>query len=85
MCHGPEAKGDGPVLQLVMQHGIPLPPASLVAVKPVPLKDGEMFHIITFGQRNMPAHAAQLTREDRWKVILHVRALQQKAAGGKQP
>ncbi|HKI34330.1 MAG TPA: cytochrome c [Gemmataceae bacterium] len=80
MCHGPAGKGDGPLVP----RGLP-PPASLVAEKPVPLKDGEMFHIITYGQRNMPSHAAQLSREDRWKVILHVRSLQQKAAGEKRP
>jgi hypothetical protein len=40
--------------------------------------------VITYGLRNMPSHAAQLTREDRWKVILHVRSLQ-KAAGEKRP
>jgi len=80
MCHGPGGKGDGPM----SQHGIP-PPASFLAKKPVPLRDGEMFHILTYGQKNMPSVAALLTRDDRWKAILHVRALQQEAAGEKQP
>jgi hypothetical protein len=64
-------------------RGIPLP-ASLLADKAVQERDGELFYIVTFGQRNMPSHAAQLTREDRWKVILYVRSLQ-KAAGAKRP
>jgi mono/diheme cytochrome c family protein len=80
MCHGPEGKGDG----LLVQHGIPTP-ASLVVEKPVPMKDGEMFYVLTYGQRNMPSLAAQLSREDRWKVILYVRSLQKKAAGEKRP
>jgi mono/diheme cytochrome c family protein len=80
MCHGPEGKGDGPMLQ----HGIP-PSASLLAENAVQMKDGQLFHVLTYGQRNMSSHAAQLSREDRWKVILHVRALQQKAAGEKRP
>jgi mono/diheme cytochrome c family protein len=80
MCHGSEGRGDGPLVK----RGIPLP-ASFLAEKPVPMKDGEMFHVLTYGQRNMPSHEAQLSREDRWKVILYVRALQQKAAGGKRP
>jgi mono/diheme cytochrome c family protein len=85
MCHGPEGKGDGPMAR----HGIPLgQPASLLAEKAVPpkvpLRDGELFYVITYGLRNMPSHAAQLTHEDRWKVILHVRSLQ-KAAGEKRP
>jgi mono/diheme cytochrome c family protein len=75
MCHGPEGKGDGPV----PQRGIPLP-ASLQGENAVQMKDGQMFHVLTFGWRNMASHAAQLAPDDRWKVILHVRALQQQAA-----
>jgi mono/diheme cytochrome c family protein len=74
MCHGPAGKGDGSMIQ----HGIP-PSASLVAQNAVEMKDGQLFHVLTYGQRNMSSHAAQLSREDRWKVILHVRALQQRA------
>jgi mono/diheme cytochrome c family protein len=80
MCHGPGGKGDGPLVQ----RGIPLP-ASLLAPQAVQRKDGELFHVLTYGQRNMASQAAQLSREDRWKVILYVRSLQQKAAGEKRP
>ena len=80
MCHGAGAKGDGPLVQ----RGIPLP-ASLLADKAVQMKDGQMFYVLTYGQRNMPSHAALLSREDRWKVIVYVRSLQQKAAGEKRP
>jgi mono/diheme cytochrome c family protein len=80
MCHGPGGKGDGPMVQ----RGIPLP-ASLLAEQAVQRKDGELFHVLTYGQRNMASQAAQLSREDRWKVILHVRSLQQKAKGEKRP
>lgn len=77
-CHGPTRAGDGPVAR----RGYPPPPA-----QPPPIKDGEMFHITTYGRGNMPSHAAQLSRQDRWKVILFIRSLQQKAvapaAGGK--
>jgi mono/diheme cytochrome c family protein len=78
MCHGPQGKGDGPV----PQHGVPLPP-SLLADRPVQMKDGQLFHIITYGQGNMPATAGLLSREDRWQVILHLRSLQQEASGKK--
>jgi mono/diheme cytochrome c family protein len=79
-CHGPGGKGDGPV----PQRGIP-PPASLLAENAVEMKDGRMFHVLTYGWRNMPSPAAQLSRDDRWRVILHVRSLQQQAAGEKRP
>lgn len=82
VCHGPNGTGDGPVAQ----RGYP-PPASLQADKAQKMKDGQMFHVLTYGQGNMPFYATQLSRADRWKVILHVRSLQKQAtvaaAGGK--
>ncbi len=74
-CHGASGLGDGPVAH----RGFP-PPPSLLAPHAVTMKDGQMFHVLTYGQGNMPAHAAQLAREDRWKVIVHVRTLQARAA-----
>lgn len=73
-CHGTGGLGDGPVVQ----RGFP-PPPSLLAEKARGMKDGQMFHILTYGQANMPSLAAQIRREDRWKVILKVRQMQRKA------
>lgn len=72
-CHGPGGAGDGPVAQ----RGYP-PPASLLAENALNLRDGQIFHILTYGRGNMPPYAAQISREDRWKVILHIRSLQAK-------
>jgi mono/diheme cytochrome c family protein len=72
VCHGPLGQGNGPVTQ---GGGFP-PPASLLADRAVQMKDGQMFHVLTYGQNNMPSFAAQLTPDDRWSVILHVRMLQ---------
>jgi mono/diheme cytochrome c family protein len=80
VCHGPIGQGNGPMAQA----GFP-PPASLLADRAVQMKDGEMFHALTFGQRNMPAFATQLSREDRWSVILRVRSLQGTYAPGSVP
>jgi mono/diheme cytochrome c family protein len=71
VCHGPLGQGNGPVAQ----GGFP-PPASLLADRAVQMKDGQMFHVLTYGQGNMPSFSAQLSRDDRWSVILHVRMLQ---------
>jgi mono/diheme cytochrome c family protein len=73
-CHGPGGLGDGPVIPR-----FPMPP-SLVAERARSLPDGRLFHLITRGQGLMPAHGAQVVPADRWKIILHLRALQ-KAAG----
>jgi mono/diheme cytochrome c family protein len=82
-CHGATGKGDG----LVVQQGYPAPP-SLYADNARRIKDGQIFHILTYGQKNMPAYASQLSSEDRWNVIAFVRSLQKQSAsvsGGGQP
>jgi mono/diheme cytochrome c family protein len=71
-CHGGAGKGDGPVAM----HGFP-PPPSLLADHAKRLSGGQMFHVVTYGQKNMPAYAAQVPVEDRWSVIAYVRSLQQ--------
>jgi mono/diheme cytochrome c family protein len=73
-CHGGTGKGDG----LVVQRGYPAPP-SLYADNARKIKDGQIFHILTYGQKNMPAYASQLSPEDRWNVIAFVRSLQKQA------
>lgn len=73
-CHGPGGRGDGPVAL----RGFPAPP-SLLADKARNLKDGQIFHLLSVGQGNMPSYASQISQEDRWKVILYVRKLQEGA------
>jgi cbb3-type cytochrome c oxidase subunit III len=78
VCHGPLGQGNGPVAL----GGFP-PPASLLAERALQMKDGQMFHVLTYGQGNMPPFSAQLSRDDRWSVILHVRMLQRPYAPGR--
>lgn len=73
VCHDASGKGLGPVVKRGM-----LQPPSLSASRAMEMADGEMFHILTFGQGNMASYAAQMRREERWQVIAHVRALQGK-------
>jgi mono/diheme cytochrome c family protein len=72
-CHGPNGAGDG----LVTQRGFP-PPPSMLTGKSLQMKDGQLFHILTYGQGSMAPLAAQLSRERRWDVINYVRDLQSK-------
>ena len=69
-CHGPGGQGDG----LVPQHGFPVPPP-LSRGQTQRKTDAEMFQILTNGQNAMPSYASQISREDRWKAILHVRSM----------
>jgi len=74
LCHGPNGEGDGPVAS----RGFPTP-ASLLAPNARSLADGRIFHVVTYGQGNMPGHGAQIDSADRWKVTLWVRKLQSEA------
>ncbi len=70
-CHGGEGHGDG----VTMKRGFQ-PPPSLLTQPARDMKDGQMFHVITYGQKLMPSHASQVGSDDRWRLILHVRRLQ---------
>ncbi|GAB4220185.1 MAG: cytochrome c [Acidobacteriota bacterium] len=75
-CHGPQGRGDGPVAL----RGYPPPPALQRDIA-LQYKDGEIFHIITYGLGNMPGYGSQVAREDRWLIVNHVRTLQEAARG----
>jgi len=70
-CHGAAGSGDG----TITRYGFP-PPPSLTSPAILAQKDGQIFHTITFGKRNMPSLASQISRDDRWRALLHVRSLQ---------
>jgi len=76
LCHGADGKGMGPV----GKSGFPAP--TLHRPFALQMKDGQIFHIITFGRGAMPAHAGQIPVNDRWNAVLHVRVLQQRQAAG---
>lgn len=77
-CHGEKGMGDGAT---VTAAGYPQPPAYNGQLKTLP--EGKMFHSITFGKNTaMGAHASQLSKLDRWKIIQYVKVLQN---DGKMP
>ncbi|MDE2291883.1 MAG: cytochrome c, partial [Elusimicrobia bacterium] len=74
-CHGPAAEGDGQVAKLFPQFSRKLDGPSVAG-----LPDGTLFHIITYGMGLMPPARYQLSQDDRWKVILYLRDLQERKA-----
>lgn len=70
VCHGGSGAGDGPIIPKY-----PNPP-SFKTEQSKSLADGAMFHVITMGRNNMPPHAALVSAEDRWRLILYIRSLQ---------
>jgi len=69
-CHGYLAEGKGR-----LQGEFPQPP-SLHSNKVKNWKDGRIFYIITEGKNAMPSYVKQLNPEERWAVVLYLRALQ---------
>jgi mono/diheme cytochrome c family protein len=73
VCHGPQGDGQGYIVPK-----FPMPP-SLLSPKVTGWPDGRIFHTVTRGQNLMPSYASQILPEDRWAVILYVRALERAA------
>lgn len=77
-CHGMAGYGDGLVnrraLALKAPTWVPVP--SLHAPQTRNRADGYIFRAITEGVRKMPAYGSQILPEDRWAIVLYVRALQ---------
>lgn len=77
-CHGLGGNGDGMVHQraVEIQESNWVPPTNLVGETTLKLTDGEIFNAITNGIRNMQPYGGQIVPEDRWKIVLYLRALQ---------
>lgn len=79
-CHGATGTGDGPV----SLRGFP-PPPSLLTGKSRQMKDGQLFHILTYGQNSMPSFSPELSHSRRWDVINYIRDLQSKVPANLEP
>ncbi len=73
VCKG---EGDG---NLYTSGLYPVKPRSLMAASAIGLKDGEIFHSITLGFGSMGAHGSQIKPDDRWKLVLYIRNLQEES------
>ena len=76
ICHGEKGLGDGKLI--IREDG------SDGAYKSVPpkyserlvgMKDGEIFHSITYGKNLMGPHRAHVKADDRWKLVCYVKEL----------
>ncbi|MDD8017972.1 MAG: DUF3341 domain-containing protein [Bacteroidota bacterium] len=69
-CHGNFGQGDSR-----LRGQFPNPP-SLHSDKVRGWPDGNIYHVITNGQNVMPSYQYQVSREERWAIILYIRTLQ---------
>ncbi len=84
ICHGTKGMGDG--LLIVREDG------SEGAYKAVPptytdrlkgMKDGSIFHSITYGKNLMGGYASHISADDRWKLVTYIKELGGYNGGGK--
>jgi mono/diheme cytochrome c family protein len=66
VCHGERGHGDGPIAGKIP------PPPSYVSDRLMQFPEGRIFHVITMGTGKMPSYAAQLSADERWKVVTYV-------------
>jgi mono/diheme cytochrome c family protein len=79
VCHGLAGDGDGLVTRraLELEQGTWVKPISFHNENLRTQQIGRMFHSISNGVRKMPGYADLISVEDRWSILLYVRALQQ--------
>jgi len=70
-CHGDSGKGDG---SDAMMYD-PTPTDLTDSAKMSKLSDGEVYYQITQGRKPMPSFRTKLTEEQRWQLVIMVRAL----------
>ncbi|WP_428387428.1 c-type cytochrome [Mucisphaera sp.] len=91
-CHGKDGYGNGPVhiranwlSQRDPSNNAWVPPSNLHAIDPTTnlpqygselYADGKMYNVITHGIRNMAGYGHKIKTEDRWAIVLYIRALQ---------
>lgn len=72
VCHGMEGHGDGTIVE-AGHFGAP-PTLNSAGLRG--RSDGEIYHVVTYGQGTMWSFKNQLTEMERWAVVNYVRALQ---------
>ncbi|MFO7724915.1 MAG: cytochrome c [Oceanipulchritudo sp.] len=76
ICHGDSGNGKGVIAQ--ERYGYPTI-VSLLQTRILDLPDGDLFNTITNGKNTMGPYGSKIRIEDRWKVVMYVRALQRAA------
>lgn len=77
-CHGQDGSGDGMVHRraFALKEGTWVKPTNLSTEQVVAQPIGQLFNSVSNGIRNMPPYAHQISVEDRWAILLYMRALQ---------
>ncbi|MBI3202688.1 MAG: DUF3341 domain-containing protein [Myxococcales bacterium] len=81
-CHGVSGNGDGPVAQraMTLAEGTWVPPTALGQDYLRQMPVGQLYDVVNNGVRNMPGYGSQIPVDERWAVVLYLRALQKAKA-----
>lgn len=77
ICHGASGNGKGVVAN--QRYTYPTI-ADLLQTRIMELPDGDIYNTITNGKNTMGAYGSKIRVEDRWKVVMYLRALQRASA-----
>jgi mono/diheme cytochrome c family protein len=70
-CHGDSGKGDGPVGRKYVPTPADVSPTGHGSHH----SDGQLFVVISRGSGGMPAFGADLSPEERWRIVAYLRTL----------
>jgi mono/diheme cytochrome c family protein len=78
VCHGTSGRGGGGDVAygIVGAYGLSVAPANVLTPEIQAQPDGQLFHTISNGVRQMPGYAHQVKVQDRWAIVAYLRVLQ---------
>ncbi len=79
VCHGTSGRGGAgdAAYGIVGAYGLSVPPANTLTPAIQAQPDGQLFHVITHGVRQMPGYGHQIKDVlDRWAIVAYLRELQ---------
>lgn len=80
ICHGEKLDGNGPLWK-DGSGPYPAAPKNLMGADMIAMKEGTMFHSVTYGRNQMGSYASQLSTEQRWMVIHYIKEKQGMSGG----
>jgi mono/diheme cytochrome c family protein len=80
ICHGEKLDGNGPLWK-DGNGPYPAAPKNLMGADMIAMKEGTMYHSVTYGKGQMGSYASQLSTEERWMVIHYIKEKQGMSGG----
>lgn len=79
ICHGTKLNGNGPLYKDGAGPFAAKPAVLVGDPKIEALREGTLYHVLTYGKNLMGSYASQLNRKQRWMVAQYVKMKQQSA------